>query len=295
MKIHNLTSTDGFVVVDLADAPRSSGVVRLAKKILVDGAVNLARERTYTYAALSIVAGGASAGVNAEPPAAVDALDAFVAELRDQASSGSLRLEPGKGIPDGAVDDLSAHPPVDPHEAIAASAAAAAGAAGSLDGVLVAIDTAGDSAAAVSSAFENLGARCQMVSLDDSPTGDVDVVCVGSKAGVFDHDAAERWSPAIVVPIAPVAVSAKGLATASRLGSVVVPGFISMAGPVIAEDESVSVSGVDDLATAIERRVTPLMAAALGTADGAFLSACLDAERFLATWTDEQPFGRPLA
>ena len=40
----------GFVIIDLDDASRADGVVRSAKKVLVDGARTLARSRTYAWA-----------------------------------------------------------------------------------------------------------------------------------------------------------------------------------------------------------------------------------------------------
>ena len=65
MKTRKLSSVDGFVLLDLENAPGSVGVVRSAPKILVSGAEMLARSVTYTFAAFGIRAGGASAGVNA--------------------------------------------------------------------------------------------------------------------------------------------------------------------------------------------------------------------------------------
>src|SRR6188474_1297597 len=45
--VRRLDTTDGFYVVDLEEAARSVGVVRLAPKVLVDGAELLARATTY--------------------------------------------------------------------------------------------------------------------------------------------------------------------------------------------------------------------------------------------------------
>jgi hypothetical protein len=45
MQVHKLTSTDGFIVFDLDDAP-ALGVVRMAPKVLRDGAELLARSTT---------------------------------------------------------------------------------------------------------------------------------------------------------------------------------------------------------------------------------------------------------
>jgi hypothetical protein len=58
-----LTTVDGFVVIDLDDAPVSTGIVRSAPTILASGAADLARTLTYAYASLGMQRGGASAGV----------------------------------------------------------------------------------------------------------------------------------------------------------------------------------------------------------------------------------------
>ena len=65
VRIHDFESTTAFVAIDLEDAT-SSGPVRWARKILQGGAQDLARSQTYTYAALQMKHGGASAGINAE-------------------------------------------------------------------------------------------------------------------------------------------------------------------------------------------------------------------------------------
>ena len=99
MEITKLTSTDAFVVVDLAGAERSSGIARWAKKVLQDGANNLARHLTYGYAALGIEASGASAGINSLPDDRSAAIEAFVTE----APGTGVRFDPGKGL---TADDL---------------------------------------------------------------------------------------------------------------------------------------------------------------------------------------------
>ena len=70
MTTRKLSTTDAFVVVDLPDAPVAAGVVRLAPKVLIDGATWLARSQTYQFAVFGRKASGASAGINA----AADAL-----------------------------------------------------------------------------------------------------------------------------------------------------------------------------------------------------------------------------
>ena len=98
MKVDKLTSTDGFVVTDLDDAVTSVGVVRLAPKVLRDGAQLLARSVTYAFAAFDVAGhGGASAAVNARPDGRAEALAAFLDQVRARAEGGALVLSPGNG------------------------------------------------------------------------------------------------------------------------------------------------------------------------------------------------------
>src|SRR3546814_19299921 len=66
MPIQKLTSTDGFIAFDLDGAP-AVGVVRLAPKVLRDGAELLARSTTYAAASFGLNVGGGPAGLNAKP------------------------------------------------------------------------------------------------------------------------------------------------------------------------------------------------------------------------------------
>ena len=54
MPIKKLTTVEGFVVLDLDDAPVSTGIVRSAPSILQSGAADLARSLTYAYASLGL-------------------------------------------------------------------------------------------------------------------------------------------------------------------------------------------------------------------------------------------------
>ena len=65
VRIHKLESTDAFIAFDLDDAP-ATGITRLARKVLQDGAKLLARSTTYSFASFGIQMGGGSAGINAQ-------------------------------------------------------------------------------------------------------------------------------------------------------------------------------------------------------------------------------------
>jgi glutamate dehydrogenase/leucine dehydrogenase len=123
---------------------------------------------------------------------------------------------------------------------------------------------------------------------------DAQVLFVGSKAGVLDHEVAVRVRAQAVVPTGPVPVTAKALAQLRRQGVVVLPDFVTTAGPVFAmwPDDGATVEQVrataDEQIAAVTREV-------LTHDDGPLLAACYRAESFLRTWQETLPFGRPLA
>ncbi len=288
MRTQKLTTTDGFVVVDLDDAPRSDGIVRVARKILHDGAVNLARERTYSFAALSVRVGGASAGLNSEAQGAAAAVASMIDELDSQVTDGSLRLTPAKGVPPGSLDIWTPPRPADISTSVAVSAMAALEVAlADREQPSVGVDADSPHADAVAREMAARYPDVRTAPLDDLLSDERDVLCVGSRPGAFDHECAARSGAVVVVPIAPLAVSAKGLAVGSRAGAVVLPGFVTTAG---------AVAPATDLSAAdLAARVRAITTTALADPEGPFLGACRSSEAFLATWTDERPFGRPLA
>jgi hypothetical protein len=303
--IRKLTSTDAFVVVDLPGAPVAAGVARLAPKLLVDGATWLARSLTYQFAAFGRQVSGASAGVNSPADTRADTLAAFVAELAPEVAGGGLLLEPGRGV---GVDDLADLRAADPRPAqwwehrealraagIAAAAAAATG--GSLEGRTVAVEGYDATAPALTAALAERGAT--IVGGEAAPAGEVlhaeaDVLVIGSKAGVLDHDAAAGVRAKVVVPSGAIPVTAKALAALGRAGVVVLPDFLTTAGHLAAWP----VDGGDlpaDLPAAAADLVSAAIAAVLDHPSGPVLGACEQAEAFLSTWVDELPFGRPIA
>ena len=107
MALRKLSSTDAFIVTDLDDVP-SFGIVRSAPKILQGGAKDLARSMTYSFASFELQYGGASGGINAKPDERIEAVESFVNEIQEVVQSGSLGLDPGKGISAGGFDALAA-------------------------------------------------------------------------------------------------------------------------------------------------------------------------------------------
>jgi glutamate dehydrogenase (NAD(P)+) len=165
------TGMTGFVLVDLDDASAADGVVRSAKKILVDGARTMARSRTYAWALLGEQVSGASAGISVSPDHREAGVAAFVDAVVERVRSGELSLDPGKGM---TREDLAPFDPIDRRgqlrdargqsgplsaELLAASAVAAASAAlGGLDGRRVALEGAAEALPALVAALGRAGA-----------------------------------------------------------------------------------------------------------------------------------------
>jgi len=336
VQIHKLTTTDAFVVFDLADAP-GAGVVRSAPKILVDGATSLARTLTYRFATFERRIGGASAGVNAKPDERPDAVRAFATEALELVSDGRLLVEPGRGV---SSDDLAelraadARPDAywDRHDELTALgvAVAAATAAGGLEGRTVALEGFDVAGPALAAELTGRGAQVVGIGTTDGSVrttvafdpavlaeawavhgtgcvgnlgGDLeppaavlgmptDVLVVGSKPGVVDHEVAAAVGARVVVPSGPVPVTAKALAVLRRAGVTVLPDFVTTAGPLFAGWPTDS--GADP-ATEASDAVAASLGEVLGHPEGPLLAACSRAESFLSTWQDDLPFGRPLA
>jgi hypothetical protein len=282
VKVDKLTGTDGFVVTDLDDATTSVGVVRLAPKVLRDGAQLLARSVTYAFAAFGVTGhGGASGAVNARPDGRDAAVATFVEEVRPRAERGALVLAPGNGLTD---DDLAPLGWSSPDASLAAAGALAAGrVAGPHDWRTAAVVGAGP---VVDAAVEQLGAAGATL-VDARLDAPCDVLFLAGKAGVLDHSAAEAVQARTVVPLTPVPVTARALAVLGRAGRVVVPDFLSTAAPLLASYDPDGGDPVQRIHTA----VTDLA----DQGPGLWLAAAKVAEANLTGWTKEKPFGRPLA
>jgi hypothetical protein len=282
VKLDKLTGTDGFVVVDLNDATTSVGIARLAPKVLREGVELLARTVTYAFASFGVTGhGGASGAINAKPEARDDAVAAFVDEMREPAEARRLVLAPGTGL---TAADLAPLGWGEPDEALtAAGALAAARVAGPADWRTAAVVGTGPVCEAATAQLGEAGATLADARLD----AECDVLFVAGKAGVLDHTAAAGVRARTIVPLAPVPVTARALAMLGRADRVVIPDFLSAAAPLLA---TYAPDGGDPLER-IHGAVTDL--AEQGT--GLWLAAALRAEENLAAWTDEKPFGRPLA
>jgi hypothetical protein len=278
--MRKLQSTDAFYVLDLEDAERSVGVVRLAPKVLVDGAQLLARATTYSFAAFGLNAGGVSAGINAKPDGRDAAVTAFCEEVAPLVAEGRLHFSPGTGLNADELAPLGCEP-LDLGLTARGAVAAAAAVGGSGDAVVV-----GDSAwqDRVAPWWSDVGGT----TADEGPLdSDVQVLFLAGRAGFIDDDGAATVRAKFVVPLTPVPVTAKAYATLSRAGVVFVPDAVSCAAPLLAlvdPDGEDPVSRVAGVAGAISHRGVD-----------AWRAMVERAEEHLASWRPALPFGRPLA
>ena len=294
-----LSGTDAFVVVDLDGAEASSGPVRQARKVLPGGVRDLARSQTYTYAALGMRRGGASAGINAVDADRAEAVAAFVEKAAALVADRTYLPDPAKGVDEADLAPLRAADPRSRSGAFAAecealSAVAAAEAAIGLDGRTAVIEGAGSCGPALAAALAERGATVVESSSESWASAPVDIVFAGSKMGAVNHGSAESLQARLLVPCGRLPFTAKALAVCRRRGVLALPDFVTLAGSTIA---AWSDPGADDdeVRSAVAATVTELVTETADHPDGPFLAACYAAESFLATWQDELPFGRPLA
>lgn len=128
-----------------------------------------------------------------------------------------------------------------------------------------------------------------------------DVLLVGSKMGVLNHQAASDLEIAAVGCLHPIPFTTRALVILQAAGAVVLADFVCLAGPLFAawpaelaglEGDAVTAEAVETAALAA---IGDLVRETIDHPEGAFLGACHHAESFLRTWRDELPFGRPLA
>jgi glutamate dehydrogenase/leucine dehydrogenase len=296
VQITKLSNVDAFVVVDLEGADRATGIVRWAKKVLQDGAVNLARHVTYAAASLGLQVSGASAGINSDP----DSRDAAVSAFAEEAAATGVRFDAGKGVstpdlePLAAADDRS---PLhhDLHDQLLAvgQVAALRAVRGDLSGLSVAVEATVAGVGELTAALTSAGATVESVAPGTLDAA-CDVLCVGSKVGVVDHENVTTVTATTILPVAPLPITARGLATAGRAGITVVPDFLALAGPLLAAWPADDADAAGILAAA-DQQIHAAVTEVLGHAEGPLLGACVRAEEFLLTWRDELPFGRPIA
>ena len=304
MPTHKIKSTSAFVVFDLEDAETASGPVRCAPKILPSSAAELARSATYTFAAHGCKRGGASAGINAKGDERDEAVRAFTDEIADMMATGKFLPDAGRGMMEDDLrhlrtDDLRGEALFAEHKGMplatylqgVGAVAAAEAALGGLEGRTAVLEDFGLAGLAAAKELEEQGAKVVAAEADPIWTAEADIFFAGSKIGAVDHNAAELFAPMALASLAPLAFTTKALVALQRKGAKVLPDFVCLGGPIYAEGTTSS----DDAIAAARTSTAALVEEASEHPEGIFLGACAVAERFLLTWRDELPFGRPLA
>lgn len=280
MVVRKLETTDAFYVLDLDDAAISVGIVRLAPKVLVDGAELLARATTYAFASFGVNAGGVSAGINVKPEGRDAAVTAFSEAVAPLVAEGRIHLSPGTGLTADELAPLGCEP-LDPSLAARGAVVAAAAFGGAGDAVVV-----GDP-----SWQERVGpwwSDAGGVSLEEGGLdADVPVLFLAGKSGFVDHEAASTVRAKLLVPLTPVPVTAKAYAALSRAGVVFVPDAVSCAAPLLAVADP---NGEDPVS-----RVAAVAGEIAPRGVDAWRAMIDRAEEHLAAWRPALPFGRPLA
>lgn len=297
MTTRKLTSTDGFVVIDLDDAPLAIGIVRSAPKVLVDGATWLARSETYRYAFFGRKVSGASAAVNTPAEAKAEAIGSFVTEFSGD-DFATIFLSAGRGVTGEALTSLRSKDPRpdtwwSERDSFTAAGIVAATerALDGLAGRSVAIESFDAMSSSLVERFRSAGASVIESPDSEDPNAilhvEADALVAGSKVGLIGHANVENVRARLIVPSGPMPVTAKALAAFGRSGVTVLPDFVTTSGHLAAwpidgsvEDPALLVS--DGISRVIDHSSGPL------------LGACEIAEAFLASWT-AVPFGRPIA
>ena len=298
------SSAEAFLVVDLPEAPDALGTLRCAKKILQDGAKNLARVTTYSAAAYGLKISGASGGINAEGDQVAEAVAGAVAELSAQPSLPRLHLSAGKGLSPTDVASLAGLHPLDNEAALTS------GLLGALDSLCALLESTGSTSPITIGLERQLGgpgscssdaiqATCSdrdvtiavgaLAELIEEPT---DILILGSKPSLVDHQLAASLNTRAVLASGPLALTTKALATLTTAGCVIVPDFLSLGGPLLGFAAERDGQPVD--LNAIRATTAAAVSSALPHPGGCFLGAARAAEEFMATWVTSMPFGRPL-
>ena len=292
VRYQKLSSTDAFIVFDLEGAP-AVGTTRLARKILRDGAELLARSTTYSFASFGIRMVGGSAGINAEGDDRDPAVASYVDEVKDLVSSGQWATDPGLGLTEADLAPLRIEDKRPPElwtdglaprlTAVGAVAAAGALGGGDLAGVTCGVAGAGPEVDALGGAVADAGGSL----VQGGPDVECDVLFLAGKAGMLDHEAAELVRAKTVVPLTPVPVTTRAHAVLSQAGRIHVPDFLAIAGPLLHAHGAGGRAPADEIASVVSELS--------GVGAGLWMAAVERAEAFLRSWSDELPFGRPLA
>jgi hypothetical protein len=170
VETRQLSSTPGFVLLDVPEAPTSVGPTRLGARLIPANAVMYARCTTYAFAVLEQQRAGCTIGLRSEPDGAADAVAALAGELADDLAAQRILTSPGMRLTAELLAPVLQHDQRAPmrnddrdgvsfeDELLAVAAVAATEAAGGgLDGRTVAIEGFGPAGVALAREIERAG------------------------------------------------------------------------------------------------------------------------------------------
>ncbi|NCG25150.1 MAG: hypothetical protein GWP47_13605 [Actinobacteria bacterium] len=282
-------TVDGYAMTDIDGAPLLVGPARRAKKVLQRTTVDLVRHATYAAAFHGIPAAGAAVALNLDPAAEDQSpLTAFTEEANAWARSTNFTAIALMGLESYDTREFTHDSIAQSQELVAASASASAG---DLRGKKVAISSEWGEEALTDQL--NTASDVSMSSLGEALTSGADIVFVRGKIGMVNHEVVAETNVGKIVGLQPLTFTARGLAVASRAGAVIVPDFISAAGPVLAA--LANDADTSQRAHHVIQQVTNALAPHVDAGTALFVRAAESAEAFMHTWTNDLPFGRPLA
>ncbi len=279
---NKLNSVDGYTVVDVPAATRLVGPVRCARKVLPRTTIDLVRHVTYTCAVHQLDASGAAAALNHDRASDDQSpIAAFANELATWAQTRNFTGSTGIGI---GNDEAGSTLPVSTEAAAAATiAAAVASVPGGAETIVIVSDAEEE---ALVSALGDASTSIE-ADLATALASGADAVLVRGTTGDLNHDVVAQANAKTIIGLQPLTTTARGLAVAGRAGAIIVPDFISAAGPVLA--------ALGHRAEHIGEMTSSVMDALRGHGVDLYVAACERAETHLQTLTNELPFGRPLA
>jgi len=294
VKIIEFERSDAYAMVDIEESELVVGPIRSARKVLQRTTTDLVRHATYSLAIHGIDGTGGAVALNLDPGHndRQSTIGSFTEELLDWASGAGFIAASGIGV---ELADLGG---VAGREAPPSTAALiAASAVGSMldneGGRVVIASTQAETE--LSSALEAAGESDieRIEDLSTALTSESKATFVRGKTGALTHGTLADTNAAQIIGLQPLTTTARGLAVAGRRDAVIVPDFVSGAGPYLA-----AISDIDDpeaLLADIAERTRAARSGWETSGVGAFVAACETAEAHMRTWTENLPFGRPLA
>ena len=273
-------TVDGYTIVDIDEAARIVGPVRSAKKVLQRTTIDLVRHATYSCAVHGLDATGGAAALNHDrasddqSPIATFA-DELAAWANERTFIGAMSLGLG-------ADEVG--PTLSSTAASATEMTAASAAACVPDGAAIVVIVSDGDEPALQAALTDATIEPDLAT---ALTSGADAVLVRGKTGVLNHAVLEDTNVKMIIGLQPLTTTARGLAVAGRAGAIVVPDFISAAGPTLA---ALGWSAED-----ISANTTSVLNTLSGHGIDLFVAASEHAETHMRTMTTELPFGRPLA